>query len=231
MSIRTGLMLAAIAGGAFASVANADVIASFTYADLSGTYTPSSPATGTFTATAVAQGPGALNSAGSTSRLVAPIADATFEPGFVAGANPASFFCSVSVTVVNGTPGSEFGLGNGNVILTDANGDTLTADLNGFWTATPGGFVNFNGTMSNVFLNDNSGDGQFTGTQAGAWNMNLPGGPPYDGAIVELVLGVGNFFQSGFTNQATGVTGQVTPTPGALALLGLGGLAIGRRRR
>lgn len=234
MSIRSVALIVALAGGAIASTASATVIATFSYDDLAGTYTQASPGVGSFSAVAVDQGPGGLRSWGTTSRLVSPTGDASFQNGFVTQGT-ANMVVNVSVNVINATPGNEFGLGVGSVVVTDADGDTITADLNGFWTATPnsqGLFLNFNGSMSNVFLNDNGlGDGTFDGTAAGAWNMGLPGGPPYSGALVHLVFGAQNFFQTGFADRATGVTGQIIPTPGALALLGLGGIVAGRRRR
>jgi MYXO-CTERM domain-containing protein len=62
--------------------------------------------------------------------------------------------------------------------------------------------------------------------------MNLPGNP-LTGAIVNLVFGTSNpgFFVNNFNDFAVGVSGQVVPTPGVLALMGLGGLAAARRRR
>lgn len=231
MSIRSRSVLAValVAGGVLASAANADVIATFSYDDLAGTFTPVVPGLGSFHAEAVDAG--SLHSYGTSSRLVAPVGDADFGAGFVSQGT-ADFVIDVSVTVINATPGSEFGLGAGNFMATDADGDTITGDLNGFWTATLGGFLNFNGAMSNVFLNDNGvGDGLFNGTLSGSWAMNLPGGPPYEGALVQLVMGASDFFQTGFADRATGVTAQITPAPGALALLGVGGLIAGRRRR
>jgi hypothetical protein len=52
-----------------------------------------------------------------------------------------------------------------------------------------------------------------------------------DGALTQIVFGAGSFFTTDFVNAATGVTAQIVPAPGALALLGLGGLVAGRRRR
>lgn len=233
MSFRSVALVAALAGGVVASSASASVIATFSYDDLAGTYTQALPGQGSFSAVAVDQ-LGGLRSWGTTSRLIAPAGDATFQNGFVTQGT-ANMVVNVSVSVINATPGNELGLGSGSVVVTDADGDTITADLSGFWTATPnvqGLFLNFNGSLSNVFLNDNGlGDGTFDGTAAGAWGMGLPGGPPYSGALVQLVFGAQDFFQTGFVDRATGVTGQIIPTPGAFALLGLGGLVAGRRRR
>jgi uncharacterized protein (TIGR03382 family) len=53
----------------------------------------------------------------------------------------------------------------------------------------------------------------------------------FEGAIVNLVFGATDFFQTSFAERATGVTAQIIPAPGAMALLGLGGIVAGRRRR
>jgi benzoate membrane transport protein len=45
------------------------------------------------------------------------------------------------------------------------------------------------------------------------------------------VTAAGSFFGGDFSNAQTGLTAQIVPAPGALALLGLGGLVAGRRSR
>ncbi|MFZ4572968.1 MAG: PEP-CTERM sorting domain-containing protein [Phycisphaerales bacterium] len=217
----------AVAGLAVAaSLANADVVATFTYDDLAGNFAGSG-GNGVFTAVAVDTI--ALQSSGDASRLVPTEGDAVFEPGFVSGANPADFQISVTVAADSAT----HAFGAGTFIATDADGDTITGNIVGDWNLV-GNFLAFSGNISNVLLNDNgASDNAFNGTDASStdWSMALPGGPVFEGAIVNLVFGANDFFATAFESRATGVTAQIVPAPGVLALVGLGGLAAGRRRR
>lgn len=221
MSTRTTrLMLAAgalVAG--LAGSANADVIATLTYDDLGGSFTRNGAA-GVFVARAVNL-PGLLQSSGATSRIVPTQGNADFNPGFVSAADPADFVITINTAVTG--PGTATGAGN--FVATDINGDTVTGNLTGDWTSAGAGILFFNGALSNVLLN-----GQVFNGNTGSWDMNLPGTPPFDGAIVQLTFSGSGFFDQDFSNRATGTTLQIVPTPGALALLGLGGLVAGRRR-
>lgn len=222
MSTRTTrLMLAAgalVAG--FAASANADVIATLTYDDLAGSFTRDGNA-GNFQARAVNL-PGQLQSSGSTSRIVPTQGNADFNPGFVSGSDPADFVINIA-TVLTG-PGTA--TGNGTFTATDIDGDTVTGVLTGDWTSAGAGVLFFNGSLSNVLLNGRT----FNGNTGSGWDMNLPGTPPYDGAIVQLTFSGSGFFDQNFSNRATGTTLQIVPAPGALALVGLGGLVATRRR-
>lgn len=212
---------AAVAAGLFmAAGASAQPIVSATYFDLSGNWNGA-----LFTAFAAAQ-PG-LNSSGSVARLVSPGGTADFEPGFVSGANPADFFLALSF--IPGGPG--IGLGFGSFSITDADGSTMSGSINGLWvddSANNPGQVFFNGSLSGVTF----AGATFDGTNGGSFSTLFGGTPPYDGAITQLFLSPpGNFFTSPFSDVNTGVTMQILPAPGALALMGLGGLIVGRRRR
>ncbi len=212
---------AAVAAGLFmAAGAMAQPIASATYFDLSGNWNGA-----LFTAFATAQ-PG-LNSSGSVARLVSPVGTADFQPGFVAGANPADF--SLALTYIPGGPG--IGIGAGSFSITDADGSTMTGSISGLWiddSANNPGQVFFNGALSNVTFSGAT----FDGTNGGSFSTLFGGTPPYDGAITQLFLSPpGNFFTSPFSDVNTGVTMQILPAPGAMALLGLGGLIATRRRR
>ena len=153
--------------------------------------------------------------------------NASFEVGFEVDPNPADFQLSLSVNTI--APGVATGAGS--MILTDADGDTIAANLSGAWIYdSVNGFIFFNGAVSNVVVTDNFvQDDRFDGTQFG--NFQLSGMDLTDGALTQIVFGAGSFFTTDFANAATGVTAQIVPAPGALALLGLGGLVAGRRRR
>lgn len=224
MSTRTTrLALAAgiLAAGFGAATANADVIATLTYDDLGGSFTRNGAGTGgAFVARAVDLA-GALQTSGATSRIIPTQGNADFAPGFVSAANPADAVINIG-TLFTG-PGTASG--NGNFVATDIDGDTVTGDLSGEWTTPGAGILFFNGALTNVRMN-----GQTFNGNTGSWDMNLPGGPIFEGAIVQLTFSGSGFFDQNFTNRATGTTLQIVPAPGALALLGLGGLVAARRR-
>jgi hypothetical protein len=208
-------------------------IVSLTYGDLSGNYTATNATSGTFMARAV-DIPGVLRSAGTDSRLEGALGTADFQPGFVSGADLADFVMTLSVTHTATT-----GTGSGSFTATDADGDTITGLLNGTWSLQ-GTFIAFEGTMSNVLIHDNgTQDHTFNGSNTGSWDTNFASGGPYNGAIVKLTENAGNFFTSNFSDQATGVTAQITtftaPLPagvsaGGLTLGGVLGLRSRRRR-
>jgi len=219
MSFRKTMILVLAAGAAsLGASANADVIASLTYDDLSGSYN-----SGTQTFTAAAVNNPFLQTSGDTSRLVATQSNASFAPGFVSR-SVANFV--LSCTVVPTGPTSATGLGQ--FTATDVDGSTITGTLNGVWGRPAPGFIFFNGTLTNVTMT--AADGTFNG-EVGAWSTNFPSPPPYEGAIVQLVFGGSTFFTGNFSNRAVGITAQIVPSAGSLALLGLGGLVAGRRRR
>ncbi len=219
--MRYVLALAMVAGAA-ATTAHADALATFSYDDLAGTYV-GGVGGGSFSAVAVDTL--ALQSQGGASRLVPSEGDAVFQPGFVSGADLADFSVTLSVGAID-INGNRAGAGS--FIATDADGDTITGNATGTWRLL-GNFLAFSGSLSNVMLNGTT----FNGTDASStnWDMDLPGDAPYDGAIVNLVFGASDFFNTSFADRATGLTAQIIPAPGALALLGLGGLVGGRRRR
>lgn len=225
MKTRTAGIIVAVASGMLASAASADVVlVSMTFDDLAGSF---STATNTFTAAAVDTA--TLRSSGDVSRLVPAEGTASYAPGFVSQADSADFSMSVSVSALNfdGTRS-----GTGSFTTTDADGDTIVGEINGTWRNLGLGFIAFDGVLSQVFVNDNGAqDGTFNGPNGGAWELSLPAMEPYRGALVQLVLGANGFFSRGFTNRATGVTAQIIPAPGAAALMGLGLVAAGRRRR
>jgi uncharacterized protein (TIGR03382 family) len=218
---KTTLITVLAASAGLGAMANADVLVSLTYDDLAGSF---NTATQTFTANAVDTAD--LRSSGDASRLVPGTGNASFNAGFVSLASMSDF--QLSCTVVPTGPNTA--VGGGTFTATDINGDTITGTITGSWGAPAPGFIFFNGALSNVTLNS-TGNGLFEGDAGGGWNMNLPQPAPYEGAIVQLVFGGSTFFTSNFANRAVGVTAQIIPAPGAIALVGLGGLAALRRRR
>jgi MYXO-CTERM domain-containing protein len=199
-------------------------LASFSYDSLSGGYVAASPANGVFTANAVDLP--LLRTVGDFNRTVASEGNADFPAGFVTDANAADIMISLPVSVTSGTTASSVG---GTITIVDIDGDSFTATVDGDWYNLGPGFAFFNGNLSGISFTDiGTLDGQFNGYN-GSWAMNLPGNP-LEGAIVNLVFG-GQWFTQSFNDFAVGVSGQVIPTPGVAALLGLGGLVATRRRR
>ncbi len=200
--------VALLAGGASAQ------LISFTYSDLTGSY---STGTTTYMATAGA------STSGDVSRLDASPGTAEFDTGTFPHAS-ADFMISMSVSSITGTSAA----GNGTVVINDANGDSITANVDGTFNLV-GGAIFYSGILSNAFFGDESSDGSFDGVSSGSFVNPVPAGP-YDGSIVELFFNPGSFFSADFSNQTTLVDGLLIPAPGALALLGLGGFAARRRR-
>lgn len=221
-------LAAALATLTLSGVASADVIMTMTYDDLGGTYAASSPTAGMFTARAVSTA--ALRSQGNVSRID-PDESALFDTGFKAAVGLQSDFV-VNISVLKALPTSTTALGSGRFTATDVDGDTITGDLDGTWLRLGPGFIAFNGSITNVALNDTGEpDGIFNGTGGTGMHMNLAGAAPYEGALVALVFGASDFFtRTVETPRATGITAQIVPAPGAVALAGLGGLLIRRRR-
>ncbi|MDX2132766.1 MAG: hypothetical protein SFY69_12020 [Planctomycetota bacterium] len=228
--MRTNVISSAVIAcvGLSASVANADVVlVSMRYDSLAGSY---STATQEFRARAADSA--MLRSTGAVSRLVSPAGTATFQAGFVSGGDPADFDIRIP-SIPTGNPNVRLGV-NGLFVATDVNGDTISGRVDGRWVNGGPGFIFFNGTLTEVVVTPAGGDvanSTFDGSAAGAWGFDLPAASPYEGAIVQLVFGAPSFFTADFADRATGVTAQLIPSTGALALLGVGGLVMGRRRR
>jgi len=205
------LGLTTLAG--LASASNAQVV-SGTYNDLSGSYNGA-----TFNAHAVDQV--GLRTQGNVDRTVSPTGSAQFAPGFVSAANPADFV--INLSYIPAGPG--LGLGSGAFTVTDVNGVTISGLVDGFWI-DGGAQVFFNGTLSAVSFSGPT----FTG-DVGSFSTAF-GAPFLDGALSQLYLvGPGNFFTQPFADVPVNLTFQLTPAPGAAAVLGLGALVATRRRR
>ncbi len=224
--VLAGLM--ALAAGASSASAQ-DVLASFSYDSLSGSYVASTATTGTFSAAAA--NTQSLTTGGFFQRIVPAVGTADFPNGFVSDLNAADIFTSMSITKTSASTADGFG----SITIVDVDGDVFTATINGVnnpGTPQTEGWSEiapvFSGSLSNISFTSN--DGLFNG-YTGSFGVPLPA-DFLEGAIVNLVVGGGtNFFNTSYANRAVGISGQIIPTPGALALMGLGGLAAARRRR
>jgi|266.fasta.fasta_contig_71_1376291_length_847_multi_3_in_0_out_0_1 hypothetical protein len=220
-------VLVALVGGVAAS-ANAEVIATMSYDDLAGGYAQSSPTTGVFTAVAV--NTGTLQSSYEASRLIPGAGSASFEAGFQSNPfNPADFVISMNVVRIN----ASLATGTGTFTATDRDGDTITGTISGNWVPVGSLFIAFNGNLGNVSFNDNgAADGTFDGTEGGDFALAFNAAQPFVGSMTQLITRQGaGFFTGNFSDKATGGAMQIIPSPGSMALIGLGGLMVAGRRR
>lgn len=219
----TVLALAGLAGAA-----NAEVVLSFGFTDLNGSYS-----SGSSTFTANADNNGLIRTGGDVTRLQTPGAGtATYATGFF-GTVPAGLMnFQLSLNVTNKSVSGPFQLadGSGTFTITDKDGSTITGTIAGTWIGGigPAGSTQFNGLLSNVLVT--AADGTFDGLP-GSFDGTF-GQQPLEGALVNLLIQpAGGFFDADFTGVSTQASGEIIPAPGAIALLGLGGLVAGRRRR
>ncbi|MGD9688455.1 MAG: hypothetical protein AB7K52_04190 [Phycisphaerales bacterium] len=206
----------------------ADAILSFGYTDLSGQYV-GDVLGGLFTARASSLG--AIQTSGDVTRLVpSGVGTATFNTGFEGGLDASDAVFNISV--FDKTANRAMGLGE--FVLTDIDGDTISGTIDGIWVRGSQGRTFFNGNLRNVVLTDNGlQDNTFNGND-GAFQISGLGGPQpvLEGALVQLFIRTGvGFFDVSFFNNSTQVSGEIVPTPGAVALAGLAGIAALRRRR
>lgn len=227
-TVVNGLVLAGAVGLAAAQSANADIVISFGYNQLAGSFTPGGNNDGTFNAVA-ANLPNGLQTTGNVNREIPAVGTANFGPGFFGGGG--DFVLSLNLTNITNT--SANATGNLRIRDTSGIGDIIQANISGTWNLTNPGLPFFSGVMTQVLVVNNSGDGTFDGTGGTNWSMaGLPANPLF-GQIQTLFIqfNLPNSFAGAFSNVSTNVQGQIIPAPGALALLAAGGLVAGRRRR
>jgi hypothetical protein len=223
--MKTLAIVAAAAAGTM-TAAQAATLVTFGYNNLEGKYTAVNGNLGTYSAKAVDQGVGGLQTDGSVARLVPGAGVSKFAAGFKSLPTFADFTISISFIRSSATAGN----GAGSFTATDALGNTVSGNIAGIWSLQPTIGIAFNGVLSNVNITSNA---TFTGTDGSStnWNTNLPAAAPYTGAVTQLVFNSTNMFNSSFDNIATQVSGQIVPSAGSMALFGLGGLVAARRRR
>lgn len=213
--VRSSVLALIASAGVIAAPAAADVIVTFGFTDMAGSYSG-----GVFTTNDDA------DTSGDVTRLEAPISSADYNVGFSGGT--AAVTTSVSVFGIVGNTAS----GAGSFSITDADGDVMMGTITGTWIGSGLGIF-FNGDLSGVVFDGTGGDGQFfDGPSGGSFDYTtLTGIPPFEGAIVQLFVPVAGFFSQDFSVESVQVSGEIIPAPGAMALLGLGGLIAARRRR
>jgi uncharacterized protein (TIGR03382 family) len=215
-SVKTVIVGAGLLAGSSTALATP---ISFGFANLDGTYTAATATSGSFSAQASGlTGGNVLRDAGLSGT-------ADFLAGFLGQPDPGNV--TVNLSYLNSGPG--IGTGAGSIVVTDATGDTMTVPVAGTWSIT-GSFIQYTGIVTGASFANNSLDGLFNGSSGGSFGFTDLG--LLNGQAVTLVFNnLGTGLTASFANANTGINGKLIPTPGALALLGLAGAAMGRRRR
>lgn len=202
-----------------ATMASAETILSFGFTDLSGSFD-----SGTSVFSAVAVDGANHSTSGDVTRLVGSGGTANFDIGFVTNSANADVSLSMNITPIDASSAT----GAGSIVITDDDGDTISAILNGSFVTPGNGITFFTGYLSDVFITGT----QFDGPDGGSFGTDLPGAQPYHGAFIQLFINSqSDFFTSDYQDQSVQVSGIIVPTPGTLALLAASGLCAIRRRR
>ena len=219
MIARTTIVTALVAGSGFAA---ADIVASYSYTDLDGSFDSQ---TSIFTADAVNSVD--LQSGGDVSLLTGSKGTAQYDTGFF---GTGSADVSLELTISNITATSADAAGS--VVVTDTDGDTLTATIAGTWDIiNPFGFMFFSGTSADFSFTDNgTADGEFNGVN-GSFDLASLTSPLFDGAVSVILQNFGGFSAGDFDGVSTQSDGILIPTPGVLAIGGLGIAGMATRRR
>lgn len=164
-----------------------------------------------------------------TSIAIGETATATVTASFTGAAG--SYFSSISANLVaNGgfvTASSASGLGWGMAALGAVNGGSANGgSLNGIFAAQQSlfGAVNTGNPFTVLTFT-------VTGAEAGVLTYSAAVANSAPGAFSFTDAAGGPFAQPTYTNAMSSGSLTVTPAPSAMALLGLGGLVAGRRRR
>jgi hypothetical protein len=198
----------------------AEVVATFSYDSLLGSYDAQGPNQGVFTARAVDQP--LLRTVGDFNRTISPEGNADFPAGFVADANLADIFLEMTNTRTSATTFSAVG----SLTITDIDGDQFLTGFTGTWYILGPGFAFFNVDSTNN-LRLESDDGFFNGYN-GSWS--IAGLTNLEWTFNNVIIG-GPGFDQDFSDFAVGVSGYFVPTPPAAAALIVGLAALGSRRR
>ena len=203
-----------------AAAAQAQLV-TFEFTDLDGTYN-----FGTSEVTADAVNAAPLFSGGDVSLLGG--GDADYDAGFLGLGTSADFGFSMTLSNIGAATADATGMFD----IIDADGDTITGTFDGIWEDLGNGFSAFDGTITLANFADNgAADNQFDGPSGGAFSLAGLTGADWTGGISFLMPNVAGFFADSFASNVTLTDGIIdVPAPASLALLGLGGIAIRRRR-
>ena len=223
--MKNSTIIAAAALSTLAGAAHADLAATFGYTDMGANWNQ-----GASQLTVGASATNTLNTSGDiTNYLGAGFpTTALFNSGFADGSTSADSQFTMDLSNITATTADA----SGTFMITDINGDTLSGTYVGTWT-NQFGFGFFDGEITEASYNaTESGNSVFEGNAGQTYAVPsdaLTGG-------LSMLLQMPEWFDSNNgnfnarTTQLDGILVNV-PTPGSLALLGLGGLMTSRRRR
>jgi len=223
--MKSSLLVGAVALATVAGAAQADLAATFGYTDMGANWN-----SGTSTLNIGAEETASLSTSGDLTNYLGDgfSTTALFNSGFADGSTSADSQFDMILSNITATGADA----SGSFIITDINGDTLSGNYIGTWT-NQFGFGFFDGQITDASYNDvESGNNIFEGNAGQTFAVPtdaLTGG-------LSMLLQMPEWFNSQVgdfearTTQLDGILVNV-PTPGSLALLGLGGLMTGRRRR
>tara|TARA_R110000868_G_scaffold241497_1_gene496214 strand:- start:215870 stop:216541 length:672 start_codon:yes stop_codon:yes gene_type:complete len=223
--MKSSTFIAAAAFATLAGAAHADLAATFGFTDMGANWN-----SGTSVLTVAADESGAISTSGDITDYLGNAFPTTalFNSGFADGSTSADSSFIMELSNITALGADAFG----SFMITDINGDTLSGTYTGSWT-NQFGFGFFDGEIIAASYNDiESGNNLFEGTAGQTFGVPAA---ELTGAV-SMLLQMPEWFntQNGNfdarTTQLDGILATV-PTPGSLALLGLGGLMTGRRRR
>jgi len=222
--MKTTTLIAAVALTTVAGAAQADLAATFGYTDMGANWNAGS----SMLEIGAEETPSLSTSGDLTNYLGGAPATALFNSGFADGSTSADSVFDMTLSNITGTSADAVG----SFIITDINGDTLSGSFVGTWT-NQFGFGFFDGEIVSASYNEiESGNSIFEGNAGQTFAVSTE---PLNGALSMLLqmpewfdANNGNF--NARTTQLDGILANV-PTPGSMALLGLGGLVTARRRR
>jgi hypothetical protein len=199
-----------------------NAVLTFGFTDLNIDYDTTDGVTGTLNGTSQP------NSAGDVTDV--PTDTTTrFESGYAD--TKGLFDATFNFDVSNITDSTADGVGSFSII--DADGDEIAGLIDGAWTFDDTmNTMAFEGELSAVQVDTADGNAIFEGTEGESFDLSAPAfSDDLTGGLVQLSFAPEEFFDESFDGYNAAFSGVVVPAPGAMTLIGLGGLAAIRRRR